>query len=60
MCIKGIVEKVKARLSGFVASSLSLAGRTMLVDSVSMAIPVYTMQSTRIPRGTLEEVERVC
>lgn len=56
----GIVEKVKARVSGSATSSLSMAGRTTLINSVFTSNPVFTMQSTRIPRSILDKVERLC
>lgn len=39
----GILEKVKNSLSGWAASSLSMVGRTMLVNSALSSIPLYTM-----------------
>ena len=38
-----ILEKVQDRSAGWKAEQLSMAGRTLLVQSVTSAIPVYTM-----------------
>lgn len=38
-----ILEKVQDRLAGWKAEQLSMAGRTLLVQSVTSAIPVYTI-----------------
>lgn len=56
----GIIDKVKARPNGWSTSSLSLAGRITLIKSVLSAVPLFVMQSTRIPNGIVDEVERVC
>ncbi|PKI70142.1 hypothetical protein CRG98_009474 [Punica granatum] len=55
-----IVDRVKARLSGWLASTLSMAGRVTLVKSVLTSIPSFTMQSTRILLSILSEIERLC
>ncbi|PKI66165.1 hypothetical protein CRG98_013418 [Punica granatum] len=41
---QGVVDCVQSRLNGWSASTLSMAGRTTLVQSVLQAIPMYTMQ----------------
>lgn len=41
-----ILEKVQARLAGWKTDQLSLAGRTLLIQSVTSSIPLYTMQTT--------------
>lgn len=51
-----ILEKVQDRLAGRKAEQLSMAGRTLLVQS--SAIPVYTMQTTRIPEAINQEIDR--
>lgn len=35
-----------------------MAGRTLLVQSVTSAIPVYTMQTTGIPEAINQEIDR--
>ena len=43
-----LLDKVRRKLSGWAANSLSLAGRITLAKAVLSAIPYYTMQSTRL------------
>jgi hypothetical protein len=52
------VEHVKARLTGWKAKQLSLAGRCTLARSVIQAIPVYPMMTTSIPKSFLKEIEK--
>jgi hypothetical protein len=54
-----LVENVKARLAGWKAKQLSLAGRITLAKSVIQAIPIYPMMSTPIPKSCLKEIEKV-
>lgn len=54
-----IVEKVQARLTGWKANCLSLAGRATLVQAVTSAIPTYTMQATSIPKTTCNAIEKL-
>lgn len=44
-----IVYKVKKKLASWKASNLSLAGRAMLVQSVTSSISTYTMKSAKLP-----------
>lgn len=37
-----------------------MAGRVTLVKSVITSIPSYTMQTTRIPKATIDEIEKLC
>lgn len=53
-----LVEKVKGKLSGWTASSLSLAGRLTLAQAVLSAIPYYSMQTTRLPSCITHELQR--
>jgi ribonuclease HI len=53
------VENDKARLAGWKAKQLSLAGRITLAKSVIQAIPIYPMMSTPIPKSCLKEIEKV-
>lgn len=51
-------RKVQDRLAGWKAEQLSMAGRTLQVQSVTSAIPVYTMQRTCIPEAINQEIDR--
>ncbi|GMI86798.1 hypothetical protein HRI_002349100 [Hibiscus trionum] len=54
-----LLEKMEKRLSGWVAKSLSLAGRITLAKAVLQAIPTYVMQATFLPKGICREMERI-
>lgn len=45
-----ILEKLKSKLSGWKAKTLSLAGRATLIQSVTSAIASYNMQTMELPR----------
>lgn len=55
-----IMDKMLARLCSWQAQSLSFAGRLTLTQSMLTAIPLYTMQSTKIPKACLQHVESLC
>ena len=54
-----ILDRVKQKLSGWKASMLSLAGRTVLIQASSAAIPSYVMQCSSLPGKILEGIDRV-
>ena len=54
-----ILDRVKNKLAGWKANLLSLAGRVVLIQASSVAIPAYVMQCTHIPNEILEGVDRV-
>ena len=54
-----IVDRVKTKLVGWKANLLSLAGRAVLIQASSAAIPVYVIQCTHIPNKILEGIDRV-
>ena len=56
---KTVVDRVNKRLKGWKASSLSLAGRISLVNSVTNTMSLYDMQHDLIPKGIIEDIERV-
>lgn len=45
------MRKLANRLASWKLKALSLAGRTVLIKTVAMAIPSYTMQTTLLPSG---------
>lgn len=55
-----ILDKMKRKLAGWKTNSLSLAGRRILVQSTLATIPSYTMQALALPRGTCEDIDRIC
>lgn len=55
-----IIDKVKKRLTGWKAKTLSMAGRVTLAQSCIMSIPNYVMQSNCLPASICDEVEQLC
>lgn len=49
-----LLDKIKSKLAGWKAKSLSMAGRITLAKHVLNAIPFYTMQTSRIPVSLLD------
>ncbi|KAL4384089.1 hypothetical protein GQ457_15G019500 [Hibiscus cannabinus] len=54
-----LLDRISARLSEWVARTLSLVGRITLAKFVLQAIPIYVMQSSWIPKGMCEEMEKL-
>ncbi|KAJ4750854.1 RNA-directed DNA polymerase (reverse transcriptase)-related family protein [Rhynchospora pubera] len=56
---KLLLEKLKAKLSGWKSHMLSHAGRLVLIKSVLMSMPVYTMSLEMIPKRITKEMNSV-
>ncbi|GKV52575.1 hypothetical protein SLEP1_g59152 [Rubroshorea leprosula] len=54
-----ILEKIQSKLAGWKKSLLSLAGRKTLIQSVTSAIPCYTMQTVLLPKSTCEAIDKL-
>ena len=54
-----ILDRVKNKLAGWKANLLSLAGRAVLIQASSAAIPAYVMQCTYIPNSIHEGIDQV-
>ena len=54
-----ILDRVKQKLAGWKANLLSLAGRNVLIQASSTAIPSYVMQCTLLPEKILDGIDRV-
>lgn len=54
-----ILEKINQKLSVWNNNFLSFAGRLILVKSVLMTIPTYTMQTTTLPKVLCDKIEPV-
>jgi len=54
-----ILDKVKNKLVGWKANLLSLAGRTVLIQASSAAIPTYVMQCAQLPVRILDGIDWV-
>lgn len=55
-----VIEKVKQRLSSWKAKTLSFASRVTLAKSVIQAMPTYVMQASVLPRGTCDDIDKIC
>lgn len=54
-----MLDRVKSKLAGWKASLLSTAGREVLIQASSSAIPAYVMQSNMLPNKVLDGIYRV-
>ncbi|KAL5774595.1 hypothetical protein ACOSP7_012152 [Xanthoceras sorbifolium] len=54
---RGIVERVNKRLASWKCGSLNLAGRVTLVKAVTSALPVYVMQSVKLPGEICSKID---
>lgn len=54
-----LVSKFQKRLASWQSRFLSMAGRSVLIKSVLSAIPAYQMKSTLIPKGVLQEKDKI-
>ena len=54
-----VVEKVQAKLSSWKAKLLSPAGRVILVQSVTSAIPAYYMQNVALPARVCSSLDKL-
>jgi ribonuclease HI len=54
-----IIEKIRGRLAGWKARSLSLAGRCILINSVTTAIPTHVMQCCILPKSTCNALDKL-
>lgn len=53
-----ILKRMKARLEGWKARSLTLAGRHVLAQSVLSMIPYYVMQTEKLPLGLCDTIDK--
>lgn len=53
-----MIERVNNRLEGWKMRVLSMAGRQVLVKSTLSSIPYYTMQTTLLPAGICDWIDR--
>ncbi|CAA7047375.1 unnamed protein product [Microthlaspi erraticum] len=54
-----IVEKVKERTQGWHKRFLSTGGKEVLLKSVAIALPVYSMNVFKLPVGICEEINSI-
>ena len=54
-----VLEKVKKKLARWKANLLSMAGRSVLIQASTSAIPTYVMQNNMLPGKILDGIDRV-
>ncbi|KAJ4730974.1 RNA-directed DNA polymerase (reverse transcriptase)-related family protein [Rhynchospora pubera] len=54
-----LLEKIRTKLSGWKSHMLSHAGRMILIKAVLMSIPVYAMSLEMLPKGILNDINRL-
>ena len=54
-----VIERVQTKLQGLEASLLSMAGRVILSQSITSAIPSYVMQGCVLPSRVLNSLDRL-
>jgi hypothetical protein len=52
-----VKEKLESKTSSWKSKSLSWMGRTILIKSVAMAIPSYSMAAFQLPKSLYEEMD---
>ncbi|KAF7801766.1 ribonuclease H [Senna tora] len=54
-----ILDKIQNRLASWKANCLSMAGRATLLQSVISTTPLFQMQHSTIPKGIIDEIEKL-
>lgn len=54
-----IIDKIRSKLANWKLRSLSLAGRRILIQSVTSTIATHTMQSTMLPVSVTNQIDRI-
>lgn len=57
--VLGVVTKVRKSLAGWKQKVLSKVARSLLIPTRTATIPIYSMQSTKLPCSTIDELERI-
>ncbi|XP_020412737.1 uncharacterized protein LOC109947231 [Prunus persica] len=55
---KGVLVKVQAKLSAWKSQLLSMASRITLIQSVVSSIPLYTMQTAKLPQALCDDLDK--
>ncbi|KAK1584321.1 hypothetical protein Q3G72_031946 [Acer saccharum] len=56
---RDLVEKTQRRLAAWKSETLSMAGRTTLIKAVTSALPIYTMQSVKLPSEICLKLDKI-
>ncbi|XP_030495226.2 uncharacterized protein LOC115711025 [Cannabis sativa] len=54
-----LVDKMARRIEGWKSRLLSLAGRSTLIQSVAMSVPIYTMSTFLIPKSICADLDKL-
>jgi hypothetical protein len=54
-----IIDQISSKLTAWKTQHLSFAGRVTLAKSVIEAVPIYPMMTDKIPRGCLDDIQRL-
>jgi len=55
-CFRHLIDRVRARISGWQEKLLSMGGKEVLIKSIAQAIPVYAMMVFKIPRNVCKGI----
>lgn len=55
-----LIDKIRSKLSGWKASSLSQASRISLAQSCILSIPNYVMHTSKLPTSICDDIEWMC
>ncbi|KAL5569499.1 hypothetical protein UlMin_026074 [Ulmus minor] len=54
-----LVEKLDSKLAGWKSRILSKAKRLVLIKSIALALPIYTMQSMKLPNSICSKMDAI-
>jgi hypothetical protein len=54
-----LINKVKSKLPGWKASLLSPGGRTILMNSTLLSVPIFFMSTFLLPTWIIKELDKV-
>lgn len=54
-----LVDKVQSRLASWKSKTLNMAGRLTLIQSVASSIPVYAMQTAKLPISICDSLDKL-
>lgn len=53
-----VLERVQQKQRGWKANCLSLEARVTLIKAIKSAIPSYVMQTSTIPKGICDQIDK--